>query len=254
MKKFNEFSDEELINYIKIEHHENKKSLRFIAKELGTYVTKLTRFCVKHNVEVLSREESLKAAYQYDRVKKREIHELTQEEKLKISEGQRKRWNSLSDEQREEFRKTQSEVFSKREDKDTFSLKGAHSVRKTITEGSKLEKKIAAHLEANNIYFIPHYKGIFGTTHLEADFFLPEYSVVIEVDGPSHFVNQFNKVETKQQAADKKKNAAVLSLGGSVLRIQHTRELYKIDYYNVCKMIIEVLPFLDNELRIVNLD
>lgn len=254
MKKFADFSKQELIDYITDKHWVEHLSLREIAKEIGSSSTTLWRFCSQNQIPLMTKEESLK--YRIERKgHPRKGKKLTQEHKDKIGKSQCLNWKTFDDEKRELIRQKHRDNFNKREDKDEFVYKGAQAIRKAADEGSKLEKFIMQFLDEQGIQYEHHYKGIFGNTNLEADFFLPAHSVVLEVDGPSHFRNNFSEdTYTKQVEYDNKKDAIVLSYGGSVIRIQHMRNVSRIKCVNICRKILIALDLIDNEVIIINGD
>lgn len=256
MKTFNEYSTEELILLIHELHLKQKKSIRSIARDLKTYPLKLCRFCHKHQIPIMTASESLKSGYENgDIVNVRKGITLTEEEKLMIAEGQHQAWEKLSDAERMERSKKQQEIFAQRADKDTFHKKGSLAIRRAIEEGSKLEKHLIEVFKKNDIEFIHHYKNLFGRTNLEADFFLPEHNIVLEVDGPSHFTTIFGVDSyVKQLEADEKKNAIVLDMGASMIRIVHGRTLYKRDYALIVERLLPILDEINNELKVINVE
>lgn len=253
MKAFNEYSTLELVELIQELHLNKKLSIRAIAKELKTYPLKICRFCTKHQIPVMTAAESLQSGYEQDRIKSaRKGLKLSEEECIKISEAQFKFWQNISEEDRQARSKKQSEIFSEREDKNTFSRKGSQAIRRAVDDGSKLEKVLIKEFESRSIEYIHHYKGIFGNSNLEADFFLPEYNLVIEVDGPSHFTNNFGTDKYSQQMeADQKKNGLVLSQGSSIIRVQHHTALCKRDYRLIIESLFKTLD-INNELKVIN--
>tara|TARA_Y100000361_G_C10954852_1_gene235699 strand:- start:254 stop:562 length:309 start_codon:yes stop_codon:yes gene_type:complete len=61
---------------------------------------------------------------------------------------------------------------------------------------------------------------------LEIDIFLPELSVAIEVDGPSHFYPVWGQESfEKTQRSDNQKSGLILSSGLILIRIKHTKGL-----------------------------
>lgn len=256
MKTLKDYSDDELEQLLRLEHCENKVSLRAIAKKLDTYPVKLLRFCNKRNIPVLTKSESLKAAYDSDRLKPaRKGIKLTEEERLHLSVRQRETWDGVSPEERERRAQTQREIFEKREDKDRFVLQGNQAIRQAAKYGSKAEHALAAKFKEHNIDFRHHYKEFLGNTQLEVDFYLPEYNCVVEIDGPSHFSATLGVDNYRgQMEADAHKNREVLKMGASIVRLQHRRTLYKLDHHNMFKALMEVLPTLSNELRIIDVE
>lgn len=256
MKEFNEYSEAELVDLIYELHLKKKLSIRAIARQLKTYPLKLCRFCAKHQIPVMSASESLKGGYENGTITNaRKGVTLTDEEKLALSESQHQAWENMSDDERMQRSEMQREIFAKREDKATFHKKGARAIRRAADEGSKLEKFLMETFDTLDVDYIHHYKGMFGGSNLEADFFLPQFNTILEVDGPSHFASTFG-VESynKQVEADQKKNATVLAMGASIVRIKHTKTLYRRDYNLILESLLPILKQLDNELRIINVE
>lgn len=254
MKTFNEYSTLELIEYINKSHWEDKKSLRAIAKELGTYSTRIWRFCSKHNIPLMSSGEAIKAYYSENEHPNKN-KPLSQERKEQIGQSQLERWKKVDSTERERLKNLHKKLYDGRQDKDEFHKSGARAIRRAVDEGSKVEKFIAAFLTKNGVDFIHHYKGIFGNTNLEADFFLPEHSIVIEVDGVSHFRNNFNvDTYTAQMEADERKNGIILSYGGSVIRVRHQKNLSQTICRKICVFLLDLIDNVDNELVIIDGD
>jgi very-short-patch-repair endonuclease len=180
---------------------------------------------------------------------------VDEEVRKKIGEGQHKSWSRLSDAEKKVRSDKQREIFSKRKDKDIFSRQGCQAIRKAAEHGSKLERAIIAFFNESEIDYRHHYKDLLPQTQLEVDFYLPEYGVVLEVDGPSHFSTDFGVENYNQQVrADEKKNGLVLGMGLSIIRIQHRRTLYKRDHYNIIGWLKDNLENLNNEVKRVDVD
>lgn len=256
MKEFNEYSVGELIDLISDLHLEKKMSIRAIARELKTYPLKICRFCNKHQIPIMTASESLKSAYEAGTlINPRKGVTLSEIEKLNIGEAQHRVWANLSDYEMEVRREIQRKLFEQRKDKKSFQKKGADGIRKAAREGSKLEKFLIKLFKKEGIRFIHHYKGMFGDNQLEADFFLPDLNVILEVDGPSHFCDIFGtSAYQKQVEADQKKNAIVLNMGASMFRLVHMTTLYKRDYNIITYNLIPLLKNLNNELKVVNVE
>lgn len=255
-KTWNEYSENELEQVIRQMHCEDKISLREIAKQLKTYPVKVMRFCRKHDIETLSSGESLQAGYKSNRLKSpRKGVPLDEETKLKISEAIHNNWNSMDDTEREKRCEIQREIFANRKDKKSFSIKGCQAIRKAVDIGSKLERELIQYFEENKVDYRHHFKGLFPNTKLEVDFYLPEYNLVLEVDGPSHFKDNLGiDAFRKQMDADNKKNGLVLQMGLSILRLGHTRTLYKRDHRKIIEYLDNNLGSFNNEVRRVNVE
>lgn len=254
--EFKDYSEAELIAYIKEEHLNKKKSIRVIAAELKTYPTKIWRFCNKHQIPVMTAGESLKEGYESNRIKpSRAGVKLDKEVKREISETQRARWAAMSEEDREKLSQIHTDNFAKRADKDTFHLKGARAIRKTVKEGSKFEKRLMEFFDLYDIKYIHHYAGIFGNTKLEADFYLPDKNTIIEVDGPGHFSAVFSPEQLeKQRQYDNDKNALVINMGASMIRLKHQKKLYEHHYNTVFDELLYILQIINNEVWVIDVE
>jgi len=92
--------------------------------------------------------------------------------------------------------------------------------REAAKNGSRVEKEIAKGLMGHGVVVETH------TTvkDLEVDLFLPQYKVIIEVDGPSHHMVLFNEEALeKTRASDDKKNRLIASYGYQVIRARFFR-------------------------------
>lgn len=251
-----DFSDDELEAYLRLEHCENRISLRELARRLQTNAVRLLRFCNKRNIPVLSKSESIKAAYQAERITPpMKGKTWSEEHKRELGEKQHKLWQSMSDEERKRRSDRQREIFEQKPDKESFAIKGAQAIKRASVHGSKAEHALAALFKQHGVKFFHHHTAIFPTTKLEADFYLPEYNCVVEIDGPSHFTSRLGEESlTGQIRADEKKNGIAIDHGLSIIRLQHRRTLYKRDHYNMFNALMEVLPTLSNELRVIDVE
>lgn len=253
---FSDFSDDELEAFLREEHCKNQISLRELARRLKTNPVRLLRFCNKRNIPVLSKSEALKAAYKAERiVAPMKGKEWSEEHKLMLGEKQHEMWKSMSEEERKRRADIQREIFENKPDKDSFHIKGAQAVKMASVHGSKAEHALAAYFKENGVKFIHHHTAIFPNNKLEADFYLPTYNCVVEIDGPSHFGGRLGEENYHAQvAADQRKNAIAIDNGMSIIRLQHKRTLYKRDHYKMFNKLMEVLPTLSNELRIIDVE
>lgn len=251
-----DFSDDELEAFLRLEHCQNQVSLRELARRLKTNPVRLLRFCNKRNIPVLSKSEALKAAYQAERITPpMKGKEWSEEHKRMLGKKQHEMWASMPEEERKRRSDVQREIFENKPDKDSFHIKGAQAVKRASVHGSKAEHALAALFKENGVKYIHHHTAIFPTSKLEADFYLPTYNCVVEIDGPSHFGGRLGEGNNQAQvAADHKKNGIALDNGMSIIRLQHRRTLYKRDHYNMFNILMEVLPTLSNELRIIDVE
>jgi len=131
-------------------------------------------------------------------------HNLTDQEKQKISDMSKKNWEALGKAKQEEIRSLAME-----------------SIRYASKHGSKTERHLNNGLSKAG-YAVEFHKTdlVFGTT-LEVDLFLPEVKTAIEIDGPGHFLPIWGEEKlTKQQIADTAKQGILINSGYVIIRIR----------------------------------
>lgn len=159
----------------------------------------------------------------------------TPEEKIKISEGVANVWENMSEEELEARKELGRERWAAMSDKEKedFQAKAGEAIRKAAKEGSKLEKFLYQELVQHNYNVRFHTTKFVKNEHLHLDLFLPILNVVIEVDGPSHFLPIWGEdALQKSRRADADKDGLLLSMGYCVIRVQQTKSMsdkYKRD-------------------------
>jgi very-short-patch-repair endonuclease len=146
----------------------------------------------------------------------------TETTKAKMSTAMRKAWVDLPQEEKDK-RAEQSSVRWQNMDAQTKAnilSKAAQKVRETSKNGSKLEKYIVEKLQDNGYYVLQHVKHTFSSSELEMDMMLPAEKIVIEIDGPSHFLPLYGEeVLQKRQAADARKSGMIINEGWKMVRV-----------------------------------
>ncbi len=138
--------------------------------------------------------------------------DLPQEEKDKRAEQSSVRWQNMD-------AQTKADILSK----------AAKKVRETSKNGSKLENYIVAKLQDNNYYVLQHVKHTFSSSELEMDMMLPAEKIVIEIDGPSHFLPLYGEeVLQKRQAADARKSGMIINEGWKIY-VRRTFSIFSIE-------------------------
>ena len=204
----------------------NKRSFASIAEEFGTYPNKIRRAAISVGIEPRSKSEAQRCALSSGRHKhptKGKKHSdktrekisnsvydnwqtMNSKEKARRSELSRKQWENMTEEQKADMQKLSSEA-----------------IRRASREGSKLEKHILENLILSGYRVDFHKKHMLLNERLEIDIFLPELSVAIEVDGPSHFYPVWGQESfEKTQRSDNQKSGLILSSGLILIRIKHT--------------------------------
>lgn len=159
----------------------------------------------------------------------KELDETTVES---LRNGARERWNAMTDEKKEEIQK----------------LAGA-ALQAVSVEGSKFEKHLYKHLVSAGYNAVLHKKGLVDGENYEIDLYLPDQKVVIEIDGPHHFLPIFGEEKLqKTMKFDSIKNGKLLSLGLCVIRLKFSLR-YCSGYTSgkIGKMIVEKIKEIDTK-------
>lgn len=201
----------------------NKSSVPAIAKAMDTYPNKVRRVLIKAGVVLRDKSEAqilalengtsihpTKGVAKTDEQKRNLSNKLhdkwvnaTSEEKQKKIQDSRNRWESMSEADRAEFR-----------------AKGIKKVLETAKNGSKIERFLVEKLAERGYNVIHHKKYLFGDSEQEIDIMLPNEKIVIEIDGPSHFLPFYGEDKLKKrQDSDQKKSGQVLNAGWNMIRI-----------------------------------
>jgi len=238
----------------------DKKSVHEIAEEYKSYPNKILRALRFLNVEIRGRSEATKLAI----VNGRKIHptkgkvrsdavkfkisegrakawdNLTEAEKTDISDRCRERWENLPDEKREEIRRL-----------------GNEAIRVTSTKGSSLELFLHEALISSG-YDCFHHKKMLENEKLEVDLLIPSLKIVIEIDGPSHFLPIWGEESLAQHIkADNQKNGLLISRDFTVIRVRCTKKsLSSKRKRDVLSGLISIINQLEikNEAKIIYLE
>jgi len=205
-----------------------ERSVGDIAKELDTYPNKVRRALKSHGIKLRDKGSAQSVALKKGRSRhptKDKGH--SEETKIKISESVAQSWENLSDEQLEARRETAREQWRNMTEEERQKLRdlAAPGIRKASKEGSKLEKHIRELLTKNGYVIEYHKKGIIPNANLEIDIYLPEISVAIEIDGPSHFFPIWGEQALRKTIkSDNEKNGLLRYHGITVLRVSQKRK------------------------------
>tara|TARA_Y100001938_G_scaffold151098_1_gene245961 strand:- start:2733 stop:3512 length:780 start_codon:yes stop_codon:yes gene_type:complete len=205
-----------------------ERSIGDIAKELDTYPNKVRRALKSHGIKLRDKGAAQSVALK----KGRSSHPTkdkghSEESKLKISESVAQNWENLSDEELEARRETARKQWANMSEEDKIKLResAVPGIKRASTEGSKLEKYIRSRLTDGGYVIEYHKKGIVPNSNLEVDIYLPEISVAIEIDGPSHFLPIWGEEAlTKTIKSDNEKNGLLRYHGIMVLRVAQKRK------------------------------
>lgn len=196
-----------------------------IAKEMGTYPNKIRRILVGNGVDLRDRSSAQKTALKHGRSKHptRGIKK-TEAQKLVLSEAMEKRWQNMPEADRKKFSKNAKDRWEKMPEVDKAILrkKAAEGLRKSSIEGSKAEKFLYENFLKNGYETVLHKKGLIEGKNFEIDLFLPEINLIIEVDGPQHFMPMFGEEHLRNYVKfDSIKNGLLLSKGYCIIRVKY---------------------------------
>lgn len=210
-------------DYLIKAYTEDNYSLDVIAKELGTYKNKVKRALVSLGVKMKDKSEAQKLALSSGR-HKHPTEGTTRDEatKIKISETRFESWQNISDKERKEIGKKHKKAWENLSEAEQRRIyeKGWDGVRKASVEGSKMEKLLQEALLKRGYEVIFHKKGLIDPK-FEVDFFLPIDKIIIEIDGPSHFLPIWGEEKlVKTMHADAHKNGLLIHHGFVVIRVK----------------------------------
>lgn len=227
-----------------IEEQYKTRSFADMAEELGTYTNAVRRKAIKLGVEPRKQSAAQKLALKEGR-REHPTKGKKRSEKVKIaiSEKMTQSWANLSKEKLEERIQKSRDAWNEmsQAEKDAFHAAAHKAIRKTSKEGSNLEKFIVESLKSKGIVVEFHKKDILANAALEIDIFLPDKSIAIEVDGPSHFLPIWGEEELRKTVkADNEKNALLIALKVHVIRIKFLKRFTsKKDLRDVMTFILE---------------
>lgn len=232
--------------YLFQEYVINKRSFSSIADEMGTYPNKIRRAAITMGIKPRDKSSAQKEAINSGRHKHpTKGTKRNQNTKDKISNSVYDSWKDMPPEERHRRSKIAQKQWEEMSDDHKANLLrlSNQAIRKASKEGSKLEKFIleALTIEGYRVEF--HKEHMLVNERLEIDLFIPELSVAIEVDGPSHFEPVWGEEALeKTQSSDRQKSGLILSMGLVLIRIKHTKGLSE-------KYKRETLADLKNELE-----
>lgn len=238
---------------IKMYVSENKSTYE-IAQELNTYPNKIRRVLVKHQVQLKSKSEAQRNAIENGTA----IHptsgkKRSHTEKLSISKGLKKYWDSMSEDLYRDRVKQSQNRWQQMSDveKDNMLSAAIKAIQLAGKEGSKLEKFLQHELSCAGYSVEFHKKNLIPNQHLEIDMYLPDIKTIIEIDGPSHFFPIWGEEKLQKQIkADFDKTGLVLNKGFIIIRIKNledtvsltSKEKLKLDILNQLSKIKKKFP------------
>lgn len=238
---------------VKMYVSENKSTYE-IAEALNTYPNKIRRILKKNNILLKTKSEAQKNAIDNGSATHPTTgRERSKEEKLNISKGLKKYWESMSDDlykKRVEQSKSRWDQMSESE-KNNMLILAIKAIQLAGKEGSKLEKFLQQELTNAGYKIEFHKKNLVPNQNLEIDMYLPCIKTIIEIDGPSHFFPIWGEDKLQKQIkADFDKTGLILSKGFVIIRIKNlsdsvslvAKEKLRIDILKKLSIITSKFP------------
>lgn len=207
-------------------YHNQSMSLRGIAKHLNVSVTTVVKYMKQYAVE--TRDQSA-AQHVVLKEKGHPMLGKTHSDKTKkrISKSLGNFWDGLTDEERLEYKKlvgsgwkNKWESMSSDERQKTLSKLNEAS-RSQQGNGSRFERFLASELRLRGYVVEERTHNYMPSARFEVDIALPKQRVMIEVDGPTHFIDLYESdALERQQQRDGSKNSYLTNAGFKVLRIR----------------------------------
>lgn len=205
--------------------YDDNNSIRDIAKMFNTYPNKIARTLKKAGKDLRSKEEAAKIAVESGKIKPPMLgKKRTQEEKDNISIKRAKKWQEMSQEDLDAFKKSAKDRWDSQTDEERIykQQKAGEALRRASIEGSKAEKFLYEQLTKAGYEVIMHKTGLIPGEKYEVDLFLPKMLVAIEIDGPQHFLPIYGEENLQRNIKyDSIKNGALISRGMCVLRVKY---------------------------------
>jgi very-short-patch-repair endonuclease len=226
------------------EYYDEAKSIRQIATEQETYPSKIYREIKSLGLKIKSKSEVQKVRLETI-PHPTEGKPRTDDEKRKIGKSLSNNWKTLSASEikdRIEGNLLNFKTMSKTKRQEIQKL-AIKEIKKTAKTGSKVERFFLAKLNECGYHTTIH-KEIPLKEKLVVDLMLVEHNIVIEVDGISHYEPIWGDDKLlQQQAADKEKDAILLSCGYTVIRFRLTQKAYNLtkmfDALDIIKKTVE---------------
>jgi very-short-patch-repair endonuclease len=199
-----------------------QKSARDTALELGANLKYVQRRVVKLGIG-RGKAEAQALALKEGRAKHpTKGKALSDSAKKKIGQKVSDRFANLSPDEKQEIVEKSRERWNNRSDAEKRIMKdrAGKGYAKTSRNGSKIENDIADHLRTKHVVN-QRVKGLIMNENLEVDIHLPQYNLIIEVDGPTHFLPIWGDNNLQRHIrADAEKSGLLLRNGYSLLRVK----------------------------------
>lgn len=212
------------------------RSAKSIAETLGVYPNKIRRMLERLGIPIKGKSEAQKEALLSGRsVHPTEGKPREESVKLKISEKTAEYWKKVGPMEREARCHNLENYWQGLSDEEKKEIQhmSAMSRKDSAKNGSKFEHFLSEYLTKNGVAVILHKKGAIINANLELDLVLPNQKIVIEVDGPTHYLPIYGEEKlAKQQKSDGEKNGLLLQEGFVVIRFKHIVNNLTMKYQN----------------------
>jgi len=243
--------DKEKALLLKDAYNQKEMSWIQIANTLGTYPNKIRREAKRLGIESRTKSGAQKAALKSGRSSHpTEGKSLTEDTKLKISEGQGSIWDNLSKKERKKRSIKGKESWNKKTEQEKRELikKGSEAIREAARTGSKLERFLLEALTERKYRVQFHKEHWLKNQNLETDLFIEDLRTAIEVDGPSHFSPVWGEKNLlKNQQSDLEKSGLILGEGLVLIRIKQTKRISQRYLRKILKDLLCVLDQIRKE-------
>lgn len=244
--------------------YDEGKTIREIADVAGVSATTIMRAFKKNGKQLRSKSEALKKSVKDGKLKSPTVgKKRTRAEKDSIARSRAVAWRNIDPEARESFKNAARERWEEWTDAEKVERqrRAGEGLSVAAKEGSKLEKFVYKSLTNDGYNVILHKKGLIAGEKYELDLYLPELKIVIEIDGPQHFLPLFGEDRLqKVMRYDKVKNGVLVSNGLCVIRVKFTlKALSDYSAKRIYGMILEQVKKIEKKFppkkdRIVELE
>lgn len=227
-----------------IEDYVGGQSSTEVSQKYGVSLATATRILKKSGV-TRSRSEAQKLALEQGKsINPTKGVGHSQETKDLLSEGGAHRWGRLSEPERQVFkdRAVQKWKDMQPEKKKEMQSKAGAALQLTTIEGSAAEKVVKKALIDAGYIVRSHVKNYLNGGY-EIDLLLPELAIVIELDGPQHFLPIWGEDRlSKTKYYDNMKNGVLMGMGLTIVRVKYIvknlTEKIKRDLSNQIKVVV----------------
>jgi len=249
--------------YLELEYIQNGRSIPEIASAHNTYANAVLRKMKKFGIERRDRSASQKNALDKGRIEHPTLgKEMSEESKIKISEGIAKVWDELTPEERQRRSEMGKEHWEKKtyQERKEFNRKGTTACRTAAKKGTKLELYLQEKLIKDGFPVQLHKEQFLLNGRLQIDLFIPTLKVAIEIDGPSHREAIWGQKSLNRNIkADREKSGLILNSGLVMLRVRakpRVSDKYCRDLYTLIKEKLDQIKtkYPEREDRLIEIE